>query len=113
MENGTELPPQTQAVANAIAEGDALALMEALVPMEKWKRDALLPMLHSWRELLENALACRSGGTAISDAARLIASRRTPQEIYSAILALQKAADYAQNNVSPAAVCGYLEWALI
>ncbi len=111
--NGTQLPPQTQAVAKAIAEGDALALMEALVPMEKWKRDALIPMLHSWRELLENALACRSGGTAVSDTARHIASRRTHQEIYAAILALQKAADYAQNNVSPAAVCGYLEWALI
>lgn len=111
--NGTELPPQTQAVANAIAEGDALALMEALAPMEKWKRDALVPMLHSWRELLENALVCRSGGTAVSDTARHIASRRTSQEIYAAILALQKASDYAQNNVSPAAVCGYLEWALI
>ena len=111
--NGTQLPPQTQAVAKAIAEGDALALMEALVPMEKWKRDALVPMLWSWRELLENALACRGGGTAVSDTARLIASRRTSQEIYAAILALQKAADYAQNHVSPAAVCGYLEWALI
>lgn len=113
LENGVSLPPQTQAVAKAIAEGDALALMEALVPMEKWKRDALVPMLWSWRELLENALACRSGGAAVSDAARHIAARRTPQEIYAAILALQKAADYAQNNVSPAAVCGYLEWALI
>ncbi len=113
LENGTGLPPQTQAVAKAIAEGDTLALMEAMVPMEKWKRDALIPMLHGWRELLENALACRSGGTAVSGEARLLASHRTPQELYSAILALQKAADYAQNNVSPAAVCGYLEWALI
>ncbi len=113
LENGMELPPETLAAAKAMTEGDALALMETLVPMEKWKRDALIPMLWSWRELLENALACRSGGTAVSDTARLLASRRTPQELYSAILALQKAADYAQSNVSPAAVCGYLEWALI
>lgn len=113
LENGTDLPPQTEAAAKAMAEGDTLALMETLVPMEKWKRDALVPMLWSWRELLENALACRSGGTAVSDTARMLAACRTPQELHSAISALQKAADYAQSNVSPAAICGYLEWALI
>ena len=30
----------------------------------------------------------------------------------AAIRQLQKCVEYAQGNVSPAAVCGYLQWAL-
>lgn len=112
LENGLTQPPQTAAMAKALADGDAMALMEVLVPMEKWKRDDLIPMLQSWRELVENALACRGGGAAVSDTARLLASRRTGQELYKMLMCFQKAADYAASNVSPAAVCGYLEWSV-
>lgn len=109
LEEGLSLPPQTAAFVRAFAGGDALALTELLVPMEKWKRDALIPVLSGWLALLEEALA---GYREISTLAGEIASRRTAPDIYRAIQALQKALTYAQSNVSPGAICGWLAWAL-
>ena len=109
LEEGLSLPPQTAAFVRAFAGGDALALTELLVPMEKWKRDALIPVLSGWLALLEEALA---GYREISTLAGEIAARRTSPDIYRAIQALQKALTYAQSNVSPGAICGWLSWAL-
>lgn len=109
LEEGLSLPPQTAAFVRAFAGGDALALTELLVPMEKWKRDALIPVLSGWLALLEEALA---GYREISTLAGEIAARRTAPDIYRAIQALQKALTYAQSNVSPGAICGWLVWAL-
>ena len=109
LEEGLSLPPQTAAFVRAFAGGDALALTELLVPMEKWKRDALIPLLSGWLALLEEALA---GYREISTLAGEIAARRTSPDIYRAIQALQKALTYAQSNVSPGAICGWLSWAL-
>ena len=109
LEEGLSLPPQTAAFVRAFAGGDALALTELLVPMEKWKRDALIPVLSGWLALLEEALA---GYREISTLAGEIAARRTSPDIYRAIQALQKALTYAQSNVSPGAICGWLAWAL-
>ena len=109
LEEGLSLPPQTAAFVRAFAGGDALALTELLVPMEKWKRDALIPVLFGWLALLEEALA---GYREISTLAGEIAARRTSPDIYRAIQALQKALTYAQGNVSPGAICGWLAWAL-
>lgn len=109
LEEGLSLPPQTAAFVRAFAGGDALALTELLVPMEKWKRDALIPVLSGWLALLEEALA---GYGEISTLAGEIAARRTAPDIYRAIQALQKALTYAQSNVSPGAICGWLAWAL-
>ena len=109
LEEGLSLPPQTAAFVRAFAGGDALALTELLVPMEKWKRDALIPVLSGWLALLEEALA---GYREISTLAGEIAARRTAPDIYRAIQALQKALTYAQSNVSPGAICGWLSWAL-
>ena len=109
LEEGLSLPPQTAAFVRAFAGGDALALTELLVPMEKWKRDALIPVLSGWLAILEEALA---GYREISTLAGEIASRRTAPDIYRAIQALQKALTYAQSNVSPGAICGWLAWAL-
>lgn len=109
LEEGLSLPPQTAAFVRAFAGGDALALTELLVPMEKWKRDALIPVLSGWLALLEEALA---GYREISTLAAEIAARRTAPDIYRAIQALQKALTYAQGNVSPGAICGWLAWAL-
>ena len=109
LEEGLSLPPQTAAFVRAFAGGDALALTELLVPMEKWKRDALIPVLSGWLALLEEALA---GYREISTLAGEIAARRTAPDIYRAIQALQKALTYAQGNVSPGAICGWLAWAL-
>ena len=109
LEEGLSLPPQTAAFVRAFAGGDALALTELLVPMEKWKRDALIPVLSGWLALLEEALA---GYREISTLAGEIAARRTAPDLYRAIQALQKALTYAQGNVSPGAICGWLAWAL-
>ena len=109
LEEGLSLPPQTAAFVRAFAGGDALALTELLVPMEKWKRDALIPVLSGWLALLEEALA---GYREISTLAGEIAARRTAPDIYRAIQTLQKALTYAQSNVSPGAICGWLAWAL-
>ena len=112
LESGGQLPPQTEDFLRAFGTKNALLLTETLVPLEKWKRDALRPMLQSWLEILEGALACRSGLTAVSAPARKLASQRTAEELYAGIQQLKKALDYADRNVSPAAICGYLQWYL-
>ena len=109
---GEDLPPQITAFVDALSSRDAMSLMQLLVPMEKWKRDALLAMLNQWLELTQSALACRSGLSAVSPAARKLSTSRTSPELMGVTTHLKKAIEYTQSNVSPAAVCGYLEWAL-
>lgn len=112
LENGGQVPPQTEGFVNAFAHKDALLLTQTLVPMEKWKRDALAEILSQWLELLESALASRSGIHALSRQARLLAQMRTSTDLLEGIRCVKKALDYTMSNVSPAAVCGYLVWAL-
>lgn len=112
LKEGSQLPPQTESFVRAFCEKDGLLLTQTLTPMEKWKRDALADILQSWLELLESALACRSGMTSVPALARQLASRRSSGELYQAAIALKKALDYTMSNVSPAAVCGWLTWEL-
>jgi len=109
---GRELSPQTEQFVRAFAEGDSLLLLQTLVPMEKWKRDALSEILAQWLDLLEGALTSRSGLEAVSAHSRELARQRTAAEIYDAVQAIKKGLDYVQSNVSPAAICGWLTWAL-
>ena len=112
LEQGEDADPQTEAFVEAFARRDAMGLVSVLVPMEKWKRDQLIPMLRQWIELLENALTCRAGMDAVNPMAKKLAAARPGKDLLAAIQQLQKCADYAQGNVSPAAICGYLQWAL-
>ena len=112
LENGDGLPPQTESFVKAFANRDSLLLTQTLVPMEKWKRDALTEILAQWLELLESALTCRGGLTAVSSHGRELARQRSGVEIYEGVQALKKALEYTQSNVSPAAVCGWLVWVL-
>ena len=112
LENGDALPPQTEHFVRSFANRDPLQLTEVLVPMEKWKRDALAEILAQWLELLEGALTSRAGLSAVSTHSRELARQRTAAEIHEAVLTLKKALEYTQSNVSPAAVCGWLAWAL-
>ena len=112
LEGSNALPQQTVEFARAFAGRDTMGLVRVLVPMEKWKRDQLIPTLQQWLLLLEESLACRAGGRAISDLARTISANRSSADLMAAIRQLQKCIEYAQGNVSPAAVCGYLQWAL-
>ena len=109
---GSELPSQTRDFLAAYAARDTLGLIQVLIPMEKWKRDQLIPMLQQWAAFLEGALVYRSGMPPLTPMAVEISTSRSATELTEAIARLQKTIEYAQGNVSTAAVCGYLEWAL-
>ena len=106
------LPPQTESFVQSYCQKDAVGLTATLVPMEKWKRDQLITVLEQWLELLEGGLACRAGAAAVSPLSRQLSAARSAAELMHGISCLQKTIEYAQGNVSPAAVCGYLSWAL-
>ncbi len=112
LRSGSAICPQTEGFARSFAARDAIGLLQVLVPMEKWKRDQVLPVLEEWLQLLQSALASRYGVQALSPMARQLSTARSSQEITKAIRLLQKAIEYTQGNASVAAVCGYLEWAL-
>ena len=112
LEEGGALPPQTESFVAALAEKNALLLTQTLVPMEKWKRDQLLPILQQWQQIVSDALSCRAGLPAMSRQARTLGEARSPRDLLAAQAALRKAAEYTQSNVSPAAVCGWLAWEL-
>lgn len=96
----------------AYAAGDGVGLMQVLVPMEKWKRDALAEELEQWLLVLTNALTSRSGIAAAQPMAAQIGAAKTGQDLLHGINALKKAIDYTKRNISPGAVCGYLSWEL-
>lgn len=112
LEEGTDLPAQTEQFLNAYAGKNQLELTKVLASMEKCKRDQLLTLLESWTALLEESLACRSGMRSLHPMTKTIAGRRSSAELMQAISHLQKAISYGQSNVSPAAICGYLTWQL-
>ena len=112
LESGEVLAPQTLSFVEAFCAGNSLELVYTLVPMEKWKRDALSQILQQWLALMENALVCRSGIPTVSPQARQLSQSRSAADLLAAAHTLHKALDYTQSNVSPAAVCGYLQWAL-
>jgi DNA polymerase-3 subunit delta' len=109
---GNDEAPQTADFVQALCAKDALLLLRALVPLEKSKRDQLLTLLQQWTEILEGALAIRSGGTAISPHSARLAASRSGQDLNHMIRELQKCMEYAMSNVSTAAISGYLQWAL-
>lgn len=104
--------PQTEQLVKSFCARDALGLVQVFAPMEKWKRDALIEILTEWIELFEGALAERLGGVGVQSLSRTLASSRGSTELMQAICDFKKALDYAQGNVSPAAICGWLSWAL-
>lgn len=112
LESGGGVPPQTENLVKALCRRDVMTLTETLVPMEKWKRDALDEILESWIALTAEALAHRSGMAAVSPLARTLAQHCGSPELDQITRCLKKASEYTQSNVSPAAVCGWLSWAL-
>ena len=112
LSEGEQIPPQTVALLDALCRRDPLALMQILVPLEKWKRDGLSELVDSWGALSEAALVSRAGLDAVSPGAWQLAAAYTSRELVKIQAALQKASLYLKSNVSPGAVCGYLEWEL-
>ena len=109
---GQGLSEHAKAFAAACAARDVFGLQKLLTPMEKWKRDALIPALGEWLELLEQALLVRSGLAAVTPEAAAIGQSRSPRDLMRCCQSLKKAMEYAQGNVSCAAVCGWLSWEL-
>ena len=110
--SGAGYSEQTELFAAAYAQRNVLQLLQTLVPMEKWKRDALIPVLTEWLEVLEQALVIRSGLPGGAKLSAQIAGGRSSAELMRAVEALKKAIDYARGNVSCAAVCAWLQWQL-
>ena len=104
--------PQTERFVHSFSSRNPLGLLQVLVSMEKWKRDQAIPEWQSWLQLLESGLTCHAGQKATSPLARQLGDTRSPAELMQAITVLQKMIEYAQGNVSIAAICGYLQWAL-
>ena len=112
LEGSAEMPQQTKDFVKALCSRDELQLTGVLVSMEKRKRDELGEILQSWQQVLSQALVCRSGLAVVSPMARMLAEKRTSQDLKNALTAVNKALDYAQSNVSPGAICGWLAWEL-
>ena len=110
--DGAAVTPQTTDFAESFARRDKLGLLQVLVSMEKWKRDQAIAEWQTWLQLLQSALTCHAGQNAASPLARQISAGRSSWELMEAVTALQKILEYAQGNVSVAAICGYLQWAL-
>ena len=106
------LTTHTQQFLGSFSQRDKLGMLQVLVEMEKWKRDQAIAEWQSWVQLLENALTCHAGQKAASPLARQLSSARSSAELMEAITQLQKMIEYAQGNVSVAAICGHLQWAL-
>ena len=112
IQQGQGVSAQTTNFLQAFARQNALALVQVLVPMEKWKRDQLIPELQVWQQELHQALLGRNGVKMLSPAAKEVGTARNSQDIMQAISHIQKAIQYAQGNISVAAICGFLGWAL-
>ena len=112
MEEGSQLPAQTTAFLSAYASRDSFGLVQVLVPMERYKRDKLIPVLEQWVACLEGALVFRSGQTGATEAERTLGAARSARELMDAYKEIQKTMQYAGGNVSVAALCGNLLWKL-
>lgn len=100
--------PEAEAFVRAFAAKDPMGLLQVLVPMEKKSRDVAIPLFTAFKDALQEGLACRSGAPALSSHAALLAKNRSSKDLHSAVEALRKAIEYAQGNVSVAAICGWL-----
>ena len=104
--------PQTEAFVRSFTGRDAAGMLQVLVPMEKWKRDQAISEWQIWLQLLTDAITCHAGQKAPSPLARQLSESRSSGELMQAVTTLQKIIEYAQGNISVAAICGYLQWAL-
>lgn len=112
LREGEVISARTQAFAKAFLESDPVAMTRVMVGMEKAKRDQAQAEVEQWRQLLQNALSCRSGLSAVSQEIKQL-SRQDPARLLNAIRELEKAITYLKANVSVAAVCANLQWTLL
>ena len=93
--------------------GILLVVVAVLLSVALWLGSALLGGTDPVTNLTNTVTTpVRGGITAVSAQARTLSSARSSQELMEGIRALKKAREYAQGNISPAAVCGWLAWEL-
>ena len=102
------LLPEAEAFVTAFARRDVMGLLQVWVGLERKPRDQVLPIFEAVKNALQEGLSCRSGMPPVSRSARLLAAERSAKDLLEAITKLQKAIEYAQGNVSVAAICGWL-----
>ena len=111
-------PVRTMSTADIIANGAVWRRM-----LEDWEPEMLvcgLPLTLSGEEgpqaasLRERAgqIASRAGLPATSAPARTLSTQRSSQELMNALRSLRKGRDLAMGNISPGAICGWLQWEL-
>ncbi|MDR0889107.1 MAG: DNA polymerase III subunit [Oscillospiraceae bacterium] len=100
--------PQSEAFLRAYAENAPTALLRVLTPMERMTREQLRPIFEQWRELLTNALECRSGGLQVHPLCREVAQTRSVGAMLAASDALREALELLSANVSAGHICGAL-----
>ena len=100
--------PQTLALAKSYAARDTISLLQTLVPMEKYKREQLAPILSEFRRLLCITLRARAGALRPDETMQAMLRSRTGAEIFQAAETLARAADDLAGNVGVGAVIGGL-----
>lgn len=108
MQEDAPLLPQVATLSRAYCERSPGAVLRALTPMERLKREQLRPILLQWHALLASALTCRGASAAPYAESRQLAAARTDSDILSAAKASQHALTLLDANVSPAHICGML-----
>ena len=109
LEQEQPLLPQTIDFARSFAARDRLGLTMLLAPMEKLKRDQLLPILAQWEELLAQAMTVREGMPPLHKAAAVLGRARRAGALLKACQAVRRAMDLLRGNIAPGAVCGALQ----
>ena len=100
--------PFVRQFAAAYAAHDRMALLRVLLPMEKAKREQLLPALQQLRACICGALTQRGGLDTASESAAQIVASRSGSELLQASDSIQAAIDALAANASAGAVTGYL-----
>lgn len=112
MEEAEDASEVTVRFLESYIRADALALLQVLSNMEKWKREQLIQELQRWLQVISNALAARNGIAPTQLMAAQLSTARSAADLMEAVRVLKKAILYAQGNVSGGAICGWLQWQL-
>ncbi len=93
----TALDQQEAALTSALASRDELKLLEALLPLEKLKRQDLITLLTGFQRTLVRAM---DPGAISTEQSRLLSSACTGQQLYTAAQAVCHAISMLQANGS-------------
>lgn len=108
LQENAELLPQTRALSDALCSRRASALLSALVPMEKLKREQLQQILLQLYELLAAALGCQSGLPSMGAECRRLADCRSTAQLLSDADTVKKAVALCDANIGAGHICGML-----